>query len=419
MWLLLPKIHWMHRRLLIVFLALALASGPVVAGHAATPVKTPTTASKKATKDARTQELRELVGEASEQEGALLEEIATIRERLSELTEAVRTLDRDVASARRRLSAAERDLARANAKQIEIGFRLVETQALVEAARQAMNVTISALYQQGQSEHQALYAAIVETSTSPHQVFTAARYLEGTIKGHRADLDRFVALKAEAEALAREAAARAEEARLARDEIVSDRQRLEGLRAEAVAARTAARAEEDREQELLREVQERKTEFLRELGLLQAESSAIGQMLRTVQAGQKLAPRRKGTFKRPVDAPMSSRFGPRVHPIFGDTRVHTGLDFSVGAGVPIRAAGNGFVLWAGPRGGYGNLVIVDHGNGLATLYAHQSHIDVLVGNKVKTGQVIGYVGSTGFSTGPHLHFETREFGTPADPLLYL
>jgi murein DD-endopeptidase MepM/ murein hydrolase activator NlpD len=77
------------------------------------------------------------------------------------------------------------------------------------------------------------------------------------------------------------------------------------------------------------------------------------------------------------------------------------------------------VVWAGPRGGYGNVVVVDHGKRLATLYAHQSRMTVSAGQQVLRGQVIGFVGSTGFSTGPHLHFETRELGTPVDPLAYL
>ena len=99
--------------------------------------------------------------------------------------------------------------------------------------------------------------------------------------------------------------------------------------------------------------------------------------------------------------------------------MHTGLDFAVGTGVPIKAAGNGIVVWAGPRGGYGNAVIIDHRNGLATLYGHQSKVNVTVGQKVATGQVIGFVGQTGMATGPHLHFEVREFGTPVDPQFYL
>lgn len=404
----------MHARLLAPFVALALIAGPgVPGGWAAAKLKEPSA------KESRVAELREQISDVSEQEGALLTEIAAIREKLDELTDAVRKLNGEVSQAKRHLRRAERDLDRAEAKRLEIAFQLVQAQAEVEGARHAMNLTISALYQRGQSDQQALYAAVVQTSTSPHEVFSALHYLKGAVGEQREDLDRFIALQHQVEVLSEQAKAQEAAARTARDAMDAERVRLEAARADAVAARAAAKAEEDREQELLAEVQARKEDFLRELQLLQAESSAIGQMLRELQAGQHLAPRRKDTFRLPVNARMSSRFGYRVHPIFGDTRLHTGLDFAAGAGTPIRAAGAGRVVWAGPRGGYGNLVAVDHGNGLATLYAHQSRIDVTIGQRVATGEVIGLVGSTGFSTGPHLHFETRELGTPADPQLYL
>jgi len=128
---------------------------------------------------------------------------------------------------------------------------------------------------------------------------------------------------------------------------------------------------------------------------------------------------RAGAFQRPVSGPVTSGFGYRVHPIFGTSRMHTGLDFPASSGTPIYAADSGVVVSAGSRGGYGNATVVDHGGGTATLYAHQSRLGVSAGQSVERGQVIGYVGSTGFSTGPHLHFEVRINGQPVDPAGYL
>jgi murein DD-endopeptidase MepM/ murein hydrolase activator NlpD len=99
--------------------------------------------------------------------------------------------------------------------------------------------------------------------------------------------------------------------------------------------------------------------------------------------------------------------------------LHPGIDIGVPTGTPIHAAGSGTVVWCGWMSGYGNLVMIDHHNGLATLYGHQSRIAASCGEQVVTGQVIGYVGCTGFCTGPHLHFEVRLNGTPVDPLGYL
>jgi len=111
----------------------------------------------------------------------------------------------------------------------------------------------------------------------------------------------------------------------------------------------------------------------------------------------------------PIHGPVSSEFGPR----WGG--FHPGIDIAVPTGVPIAAAGGGTVVVAGPNGGYGNFVVIDHNNGYSTAYAHQSQIAVSQGQTVTQGQVIGAVGNTGFSTGPHLHFEIRVNGTAQNP----
>lgn len=115
----------------------------------------------------------------------------------------------------------------------------------------------------------------------------------------------------------------------------------------------------------------------------------------------------------PLRGTVTSPFGPR----WG--RLHAGIDISGGTGTPIRAAKGGQVIFAGSMSGYGNCVIIDHGGGLTTLYAHQSRLGTSDGADVAQGDVIGYVGSTGHSTGPHLHFETRAGGSPQNPRRYL
>lgn len=99
--------------------------------------------------------------------------------------------------------------------------------------------------------------------------------------------------------------------------------------------------------------------------------------------------------------------------------MHTGIDLGSVAGASIHAAGNGTVILAGSWGGYGRTVVIDHGGGLSSLYAHQSSIAVSEGQNVLAGDVIGYIGCTGFCTGPHLHFEVREAGAPVDPMHWL
>lgn len=134
---------------------------------------------------------------------------------------------------------------------------------------------------------------------------------------------------------------------------------------------------------------------------------------------RKLLKLQPGKMLTPSYGEFSSNFGWRTHPVFGDQRFHSGMDFAADYGSPIYAAQNGVVLYAGWYGGYGNTVILDHGNGITTLYAHASEVYVQERQEITQGDVIATTGSTGLSTGPHLHFEVRENGTPVDPMSYL
>lgn len=121
----------------------------------------------------------------------------------------------------------------------------------------------------------------------------------------------------------------------------------------------------------------------------------------------------------PADGWLSSGFGPRIHPITGQPDYHYGVDIAGMVGSPVRAAADGRVAFAGRRSGYGLTVVLDHDYGRQTLYGHLSRIMVKVGQRVTKGEVIGRMGSTGLSTGPHVHYEVRVNGRPVNPLNYL
>lgn len=128
---------------------------------------------------------------------------------------------------------------------------------------------------------------------------------------------------------------------------------------------------------------------------------------------------RQAFLRTPVDVGrISSHFGPRKHPILGYTRQHQGVDYAAPTGTPIRAAGNGRIIHRGARGGYGNTVIIDHGNDYKTLYAHMNGFrrGQSVGSRVRQGEIIGYVGMTGLATGPHLHYEFHVRNKPVNPV---
>ncbi|MCC2977523.1 M23 family metallopeptidase [Sphingomonas sp. PL-96] len=124
---------------------------------------------------------------------------------------------------------------------------------------------------------------------------------------------------------------------------------------------------------------------------------------------------RRGGMTMPVSGRLTSNFGVRVHPLLHFRRMHKGLDIAAPSGTPIRAAADGVVARAGRAGGYGNFVKLNHNGGLATGYGHMSRIAVRAGQRVQQGAVIGYVGSTGISTGPHLHYELWKNGAAVNP----
>jgi murein DD-endopeptidase MepM/ murein hydrolase activator NlpD len=151
---------------------------------------------------------------------------------------------------------------------------------------------------------------------------------------------------------------------------------------------------------------------------LEQESVRITEIIRARMEAGTAGPvhtLRNGILRWPVLGRISSGFGWRIHPIFRTREFHTGIDIAAAWGTPVRAAADGIVLFTGWMRGYGMLVILDHRGGWSTTYSHLSSYGVQIGEHVQQGQVIGQIGSTGWSTGPHLFFEVRQNGRPVDP----
>jgi murein DD-endopeptidase MepM/ murein hydrolase activator NlpD len=121
----------------------------------------------------------------------------------------------------------------------------------------------------------------------------------------------------------------------------------------------------------------------------------------------------------PLNAWVTSEFGMRRHPITGRYQMHQGIDMAAAYGTPIKAPADGLVVFNGYSGGHGQVVVLDHGYGVATLFAHTSRTNVKIGQRVQLGDTVAFVGSTGASTGPHLHYEVRVDGLPTDPMMFV
>ena len=219
-----------------------------------------------------------------------------------------------------------------------------------------------------------------------------------------------------ADARRRTTVARAEAVRVeAAAESATSEQR--GLVSRLVASRDELAAAQREKHSTLASIQSDRSNVLAEIEDLEAQSEALAARIRAAQqqssASNGPVVSGSGQLSWPVSGPVTSSFGVR----WG--RMHEGIDIAVGQGTPVRAAAAGTVIYAGWMEGYGNLVAIDHGNGLSTAYGHNSSLASSVGQSVSAGQVIAYSGSTGHSTGPHVHFEVRVNGAPVDPLGYL
>ena len=226
----------------------------------------------------------------------------------------------------------------------------------------------------------------------------------------------------------------------AKQELETQRARQAQLRDQAAAKRDEIESRRKEQQAILYQAQNDKAVAEQAYNEYQQSSQAIAEMLRqraadrAAQAAAAAAQASSGggggsdyyqpvsgsgAMIWPVNGVVTSPYGYRTHPIFGTTIYHSGIDIGVDYGTPVHAADGGVVVEAGWISGYGYAVIIDHGNGLSTLYGHNQELAVSEGQSVSQGQVIAYAGSTGNSTGPHVHFEVRANGDPVDPSAYL
>lgn len=207
-----------------------------------------------------------------------------------------------------------------------------------------------------------------------------------------------------------------------KEQLAAEMKEIKATQTELEAKKAKVNKLREQRAYMLYKAQEEEQSSQEEYERLLAISENIASMLRNMENSGGGAPAGQGgtgQFMWPCNGPITSYYGWRTHPIFGTTKYHSGMDIAVDSGTPIHAADSGTVVYSGWLGGYGNCVMIDHGGGLVTLYAHNSALNVGEGQYVSKGTVVAYAGSTGYSTGPHCHFEVRLHGELTEPLNYL
>jgi murein DD-endopeptidase MepM/ murein hydrolase activator NlpD len=395
-----------RRSLLSVALALAVAVVVATGAAAQTPE------SEKAAVDARIAALQSEIAQAKAEEGVLTSQLSAVVTELESAQAAVDSVQSTVSALEAELSSAQDRLDELTALLGQQTRRLERLQAEHAKAVAILEQRVRAAYI---DEPPDLIAFLVSASTFDEVIDSVE--LVSRINAQDRRIAREVDQAKKRAALERQAtvetkrlqaatvsviSARTAEAQAARDELAGERDRLATVRSLKQSALTNA--------------QETREEYLSEVEGLLAESATLAERIRGAQRGSGSSgtgqPSAAGLIW-PCDGVVVSGFGMR----WG--RMHEGIDIGCAFGTPNRAAASGTVIYSGWLGGYGNLVVVDHGNGLSTAYAHASSLLVNVGQSVSQGETVSLVGSTGNSSGPHLHFEVRVNGTAVDPLFYL
>jgi murein DD-endopeptidase MepM/ murein hydrolase activator NlpD len=279
---------------------------------------------------------------------------------------------------------------------------LEEAQERLEERIDILGTRLKEIYKRGKVS----YLEVLLEATSFRDFLVRYHLLE---KIAEQDMELVEAIEAERQAIADKQA-----------KLEADRERLVALEKEHQDKLSVLEEQKSEKKKIMVALETEKAAIEKGLAELEQASRAIAAKIRAAQSGSsgyKGTP--SGRFIMPVSGPITSQYGMRRHPVLGTNRMHTGIDIGASQGTPIKAGDAGVVIHAGWLGAYGNAVVIDHGGGLSTLYGHMSSIGVSEGQQVSTGQVIGKVGSTGWSTGPHLHFEVRVNGEHTSPWSYL
>ncbi len=330
-------------------------------------------------------------------------QLNVIQQRRAEVEDQIAQLTSQVTAAEAKLAPLAAEAARIDGVVADLQAQIDVSQRELDAGKAQLNASAAELYKavRGGSSTPLGFTGTLDQYTRSQKYLREISVQENDLVAHVSGLRDDLSTQ---KAALHDAQAKADKER---DVAQAARDQIAALRAQLQPALDDAAKQESAEKAQLADIEERYGEVAAESASLQGAQDSIAALLR----GKPLPGKPGGCDFRPV--PFAINNG------FGGASGHPGVDMAGPSGTPIHACRAGTVVIASWQGGYGNAVVIDHGGNMATLYGHQSQLAVQVGQHVDAGQVIGFVGTTGYSTGPHLHFEVRLSGNVVDPTPYL
>ena len=329
------------------------------------------------------------------------ERLAQAKQQEKSVTEELRVIEEELKEAENKLAGLERQLQHVRSDIVVVQNELAEAEENVTVRNELLAKRIRAIHEKGT----VTYLEVLFSATSFSDFVSRYELIQQIIRSDAEILEQV-----------REERARIEEAKRKLEE---KRAELVGLSEAVENERRTVQARASSRKQLLEKIQGDKESYEKALDELEETSKKLESIIRDLQSRNTSPAPSEDGLVWPLRGRITSPFGMRVHPIYGTSRLHTGIDIAGSTGTPVVAADRGVVILSGWHGGYGYTVIIDHGGGISTLYAHHSSLLVSRGEQVQRGDTIARVGSTGLSTGPHLHFEVRVNGTPKNPMNWL
>lgn len=345
-------------------------------------------------------ELEDQLGDVQQQMNAQQNSINNAQQKVESVSEQLRVIQQQMDAAQAEYKSIQGQLSNTE-QQIQMNTDILQkTEKSLAARTTVLNKRARDIYKNGQVS----YLEVLLGASDFGDFTTRMEFLQRVLKQ---DVSLFAQVKAERQLILQKKA-----------ELEQEKAAILELQKAAAEKKQIMEARKQDRKKVLASAMGDKEAAERAYQELMETSRRIEQMLRNSRRPSGPAGS-TGALMWPINGPITSEFGWRTHPIYGTARYHSGLDIGADEGDPVAAADGGIVIHAGWLGGYGYAVIIQHSDSISTLYGHNSQLLVSEGQQVRKGEIIALAGSTGDSTGPHVHFEVRENGTPVSPWNYL